>query len=190
MPQEVSVPNPCSLTRAAEASFILWEKKPTSHHLPLTCASFCFTLSLDDYNRLVTLCNGSDEGPLQRRPPGGSSEQLPTAEDIRRCLSLQEFDSPPFFRNSSFSFRFVLWLLQSRLGHGFSIHAHLLLGYLVLLLPIHRNALEGFDKPDGALNSPMLSLHNLAHSFLNGTSILPHAAANDPIFVVCLFPPA
>uniref|UniRef100_A0A8C9LG00 L-dopachrome tautomerase n=1 Tax=Pavo cristatus TaxID=9049 RepID=A0A8C9LG00_PAVCR len=107
--------------------------------------------SLDDYNRLVTLCNGSDEGLLQRRLPRDSGEHLPTVEDVRRCLSLHEFDSPPFFRNSSFSFR---------------------------------NALEGFNKPEGALNSPMLSLHNLAHSFLNGTSVLPHAAANDPIFVV------
>lgn len=59
----------------------------------------------------------------------------------------------------------------------------------MVLLPICRNALEGFDKPDGALDSPMMSLHNLVHSFLNGTSALPHAAANDPIFVVCLSPP-
>nr|KAF6427375.1 dopachrome tautomerase [Rousettus aegyptiacus] len=29
-----------------------------------------------------------------------------------------------------------------------------------------------------------MSLHNLVHSFLNGTNALPHSAANDPIFVV------
>lgn len=48
-----------------------------------------------------------------------------------------------------------------------------------------RNALEGFDKADGTLDSQVMSLHNLVHSFLNGTNALPHSAANDPIFVVC-----
>lgn len=44
--------------------------------------------------------------------------------------------------------------------------------------------MEGFDKPDGTLDMPVASLHNLVHSVLNGTSAFPHSAANDPIFVV------
>ncbi|KAK6310056.1 hypothetical protein J4Q44_G00199370 [Coregonus suidteri] len=49
-----------------------------------------------------------------------------------------------------------------------------------------RNALEGYDKPDGEaeLDSSVNNLHNLVHSFLNGTSALSHSAANDPIFLV------
>ena len=48
-----------------------------------------------------------------------------------------------------------------------------------------RNALEGFGKADGTLDSQVMNFHNLVHSFLNGTSALPHSAANDPVFVVC-----
>lgn len=107
--------------------------------------------SLDEYNRLVTLCNGTNEGVIRRTPIDRSGGRLPNTEDIQKCLSLTDFDNPPYYTNSSFSFR---------------------------------NALEGFDDPDGTLDLPVMNLHNLVHAFLNGTSALSHSAANDPIFVV------
>ncbi|KAM6986101.1 L-dopachrome tautomerase [Aplochiton taeniatus] len=107
--------------------------------------------SLDDYNRLVTLCNGTNEGVIRRGMAASRDMSLPTMDDVRSCLNLRDFDSPPYFTNSTFSFR---------------------------------NALEGYDKPDGELDESVNNLHNLVHSFLNGTSALPHSAANDPIFLV------
>uniref|UniRef100_A0A8B9GJT5 L-dopachrome tautomerase n=1 Tax=Astyanax mexicanus TaxID=7994 RepID=A0A8B9GJT5_ASTMX len=107
--------------------------------------------SLDEYNRLVTLCNGTREGPLRRGVGDSSSPRLPTINDVRSCLNLRDFDSPPYFTNSTFSFR---------------------------------NALEGYDKPNGEMDSSMTNLHNLVHIFLNGTSGMSHSAANDPIFLV------
>ncbi|KAG7466996.1 hypothetical protein MATL_G00148510, partial [Megalops atlanticus] len=108
--------------------------------------------SLDEYNRLVTLCNGTNEGSLRRGMPSERTNMsLPTMNDVRSCLNLRDFDSPPYFTNSTFSFR---------------------------------NALEGYDRPDGQLDASVANLHNLVHSFLNGTSGLSHSAANDPIFLV------
>ncbi|OCT92616.1 hypothetical protein XELAEV_18015673mg [Xenopus laevis] len=102
--------------------------------------------SLNDYNRLVTLCNGTNEGSLQRNPFGSAEERLPSMEDVQKCLSLNDFANSLFFRNSTFSFR---------------------------------NALEGFDEPDGTLNSTAVSLQNLVHSFSIGT-MLP--SFTDAIF--------
>ncbi|KAG7282910.1 hypothetical protein CRUP_018410 [Coryphaenoides rupestris] len=51
-------------------------------------------------------------------------------------------------------------------------------------LNLRENSLEGYEKPDGELDESVNNLHNLVHSFLNGTSALSHSAANDPIFLV------
>ncbi|XP_069746443.1 L-dopachrome tautomerase isoform X1 [Narcine bancroftii] len=108
--------------------------------------------SLNDYNRFVTLCNGTNEGPIKRGFMENHNVQLPTMDDVYRCLSIEEFDTPPYYQNSNFSFR---------------------------------NSLEGFAAPDGETKANgFQSLHNLVHSFLNGTSGLAHSATNDPLFVV------
>lgn len=66
----------------------------------------CISSSLDDYNRLVTLCNGTNEGSIQRGLMQGGNMSMPTMNDVRSCLGIRDFDSPPYFTNSSFSFRY------------------------------------------------------------------------------------
>lgn len=68
--------------------------------------SIAFASSLDEYNRLVTLCNGTGEGFIQRGIMERGNASLPTMTDVRSCLGIRDFDSPPYFTNSSFSFRY------------------------------------------------------------------------------------
>lgn len=76
-----------------------------------------------------------------------------------------------------------LWQLHVSFTLDLWGFAKLLLNRLCSFLN-NRNALEGYDKPDGELDESVSNLHNLVHSLLNGTSALSHSAANDPIFVV------
>lgn len=74
---------------------------------------FVARCSLDDYNRLVTLCNGTNEGSIQRGIMEAENISLPNMSDVRSCLGIRDFDSPPYFTNSSFSFRYIsveLWI--------------------------------------------------------------------------------
>lgn len=61
--------------------------------------------SLDDYNRLVTLCNGTTEGFIQRGIMDRGNMSLPTMNDVRSCLGIRDFDTSPYYTNSSSSFR-------------------------------------------------------------------------------------
>uniref|UniRef100_A0A4W3INW1 5,6-dihydroxyindole-2-carboxylic acid oxidase n=1 Tax=Callorhinchus milii TaxID=7868 RepID=A0A4W3INW1_CALMI len=65
--------------------------------------------SIEDYNTLGTICNGTEGGPIQRNPGGNVArpavQRLPSPEDVAQCLDVSPYDTPPFFSNSSDSFR-------------------------------------------------------------------------------------
>nr|XP_048309390.1 5,6-dihydroxyindole-2-carboxylic acid oxidase [Myodes glareolus] len=65
--------------------------------------------SLEDYDTLGTLCNNTEGGPIRRNPAGNvgrpAVQRLPAPQDVTQCLEVGVFDTPPFYSNSTNSFR-------------------------------------------------------------------------------------
>ncbi|DAA26938.1 TPA: tyrosinase-related protein 1 precursor [Bos taurus] len=65
--------------------------------------------SLEDYDTLGTLCNSTEGGPIKRNPAGNVArpmvQRLPKPQDVAQCLEVGSFDTPPFYSNSTNSFR-------------------------------------------------------------------------------------
>ncbi|XP_063311205.1 5,6-dihydroxyindole-2-carboxylic acid oxidase isoform X2 [Pelobates fuscus] len=64
---------------------------------------------VEDYESLGTICNSTRGGPIRRNPAGNTArpmvQKLPEIQDVAECLEVNLFDTPPFFSNSSDSFR-------------------------------------------------------------------------------------
>uniref|UniRef100_A0A8V0YPG1 5,6-dihydroxyindole-2-carboxylic acid oxidase n=1 Tax=Gallus gallus TaxID=9031 RepID=A0A8V0YPG1_CHICK len=65
--------------------------------------------SIEDYDSLGTICNSTEGGPIRRNPAGNVArpmvQRLPEPEDVAQCLEVGIFDTPPFYSNSTDSFR-------------------------------------------------------------------------------------
>lgn len=65
----------------------------------LFCISTVFFLST----------SGTEGGPIRRNPAGNVArpmvQRLPEPEDVAQCLEVGVFDTPPFYSNSTDSFR-------------------------------------------------------------------------------------
>ncbi|KAG8455143.1 hypothetical protein GDO86_001378 [Hymenochirus boettgeri] len=65
--------------------------------------------NVEDYESLGTICNNTRGSPIRRNPAGNTArpmvQRLPEPEDVALCLEVGLFDTPPFFSNSSESFR-------------------------------------------------------------------------------------
>lgn len=52
---------------------------------------------------------GTEGGPIRRNPAGNVArpmvQRLPEPEDVAQCLEVGVFDTPPFYSNSTDSFR-------------------------------------------------------------------------------------
>lgn len=52
---------------------------------------------------------GTEGGPIRRNPAGNvgrpAVQHLPEPQDVTQCLEVRVFDTPPFYSNSTDSFR-------------------------------------------------------------------------------------
>ncbi|XP_067833209.1 5,6-dihydroxyindole-2-carboxylic acid oxidase-like [Heptranchias perlo] len=64
---------------------------------------------LEDYDTLGTICSGTEGGPIRWNPGGNVArpmvQRLPDAQDVAQCLDISSYDTPPFYSNSTDSFR-------------------------------------------------------------------------------------
>ncbi|KAE8632905.1 hypothetical protein XENTR_v10001711 [Xenopus tropicalis] len=67
---------------------------------------------VEDYESLGTICNSTRNSPIRRNPAGNVArpmvQRLPEPQDVALCLEVNMFDTPPFFSDSSESFRNTL----------------------------------------------------------------------------------
>lgn len=67
--------------------------------------TYCFTL----HYFLFSPPSGTEGGPIRRNPAGNVArpmvQRLPEPEDVAQCLEVGVFDTPPFYSNSTDSFR-------------------------------------------------------------------------------------
>ncbi|GCC22372.1 tyrosinase [Chiloscyllium punctatum] len=65
----------------------------------------------EEYNSREVLCNGVPEGPIQRNPGNQDKERtpkLPISAEVEFCLTLTNYEMPPFDKLANFSFRNTL----------------------------------------------------------------------------------
>ncbi|XP_060748116.1 tyrosinase-related protein 1b isoform X1 [Tachysurus vachellii] len=62
---------------------------------------------LEEYEKQGTICNSTEGGPIRRNPGGNRPilQKLPENQDLIDCLELKNYDTPPYYFTSTWSFR-------------------------------------------------------------------------------------
>ncbi|XP_059820579.1 tyrosinase [Hypanus sabinus] len=111
----------------------------------------------DDYNRRGVLCDGSPEGPIRRNPGNHDSTRtpkLPSSSEVEYCLSLTEYETPPFDKFANYSFRNTLEGFANP-GNGI---ANISQSGLHNALHIYMNG--SMSSVGGSANDPIFLLHH------------------------------